>query len=114
MVEEIRDDGKITLVLGNDGTRPARPFDPPGPPELGRINAGNMVQAGIVVMVRQDARCGAQAVAEAMVTTRRNDVQWPPVVAHEANEGLSIASTESQAIRDVAGHLCARRRVSRG
>ncbi|MCB0216898.1 MAG: DUF11 domain-containing protein, partial [Chloroflexi bacterium] len=67
---EVRDDGRITVRLGND-------VNNLGAAELGRINAGASASIRIQVMVRRDAECGGQAVNRAYVETRRNDARWP-------------------------------------
>ncbi len=72
LVEEIRDTGYIEVVAGRD-----RNFL--NQRELGRINAGNNVVILIRVMVRQDAPCGSEALNTARVSTRANDIVWPPV-----------------------------------
>ncbi|MCB0216578.1 MAG: DUF11 domain-containing protein, partial [Chloroflexi bacterium] len=76
VVEEVRDDGRITVVLGND---PARLGVRAGQDQLGRINDGESASVVIAVMVRRDAPCGGIVRNEAVVTTRRNDTLWPPL-----------------------------------
>ena len=66
VIEEVRDTGKITLVIGNDDG------------VIGRLNAGNAVKVTIRVMVRQDAICGGLAVNRAMVGTRA--LVGPPAI----------------------------------
>jgi uncharacterized repeat protein (TIGR01451 family) len=69
-VVEVRDDGRITVRLGND-------VNNAGAAELGRINAGSSASIRIQVMVRLDAPCGSQVLNQAYVETRRNDARWP-------------------------------------
>ncbi|MCB9177357.1 MAG: DUF11 domain-containing protein [Caldilineae bacterium] len=69
-VVEVRDDGRITVRLGNDRNNA-------GQPELGRLNAGSTVRITIAVMVRRDAQCGGSAVNHAYVEARANAADWP-------------------------------------
>ncbi len=70
-VIEIRDDGQITIRVGND-------VNNAGVPQLGRVNAGSAaVTIRITTTVRKDAACGQQAANQARVETRRNDAVWP-------------------------------------
>ncbi|MFN8424049.1 MAG: DUF11 domain-containing protein [Anaerolineae bacterium] len=74
-VIEVRDDGQITIRVGND-------VNNSGVPQLGRLNAPGSPGAGpvnirIVAMVRKDAACGGSAENVARVETRRNDAVWP-------------------------------------
>ncbi len=69
-VVEVRDDGRITLRIGN-GVNNA------GVAELGRLNAGESVTVTIMAMVRQSAACGSLFANTAFVETRRNDTRWP-------------------------------------
>ncbi|MBK6768484.1 MAG: DUF11 domain-containing protein [Ardenticatenales bacterium] len=77
-VIEVRDDGWITIRVGND-------VNNSGTTELGRVNAGSApVTIRITTTVRLDAACGQQAANTARVETRRNDAPrgltggWPP------------------------------------
>ncbi len=72
-VIQVRDDGRVTLRMG---------FDPnnEGNPELGRVNVASVITASITAMVRLDADCGETGNNRAFVETRRNDLDWPPVV----------------------------------
>jgi|GEM_PF-1655716 len=77
-VVEIRDDGQITIRVGNDPNNA-------GVNELGRVNAGSApITIRITTTVRLDAACGQQAANTARVETRRNDAPrglgggWPP------------------------------------
>ncbi len=72
-VIEVRDDGRLTIRVGNDPNNE-------GESELGRVNAGSSVVLTIMVMVRLDAECGSQLINRARVETRRNDIDWPPAV----------------------------------
>ncbi len=72
-VVEVRDDGRLTIRLGNDPNNA-------GAAELGRLNEGSSATIRIQVMVRLDATCGGLAVNEAYVETRRNDAMWPPAL----------------------------------
>jgi len=72
-VVEVRDDGRISLRLGNDPNNE-------GQPELGRLNVGSTVTATIEVLTRRDLECGSLIANEARVETRRNDIVWPPVI----------------------------------
>ncbi|MBK6769849.1 MAG: DUF11 domain-containing protein [Ardenticatenales bacterium] len=66
-VVEVRDDGQITIRVGNDPNNL-------GVNELGRVNAGSApVTIRITVTVRQDAACGQQAANAARVETRQNN-----------------------------------------
>ncbi len=70
-VVEVRDDGRITVRVGND-------VNNNGVAELGRVNANSApVTIRITVTVRKDAACGQQATNRAWVETRRNDAAWP-------------------------------------
>jgi len=71
-VVEVRDDGQITIRVGNDPNNL-------GVNELGRVNAGSApVTIRITVTVRKDAACGQQAANAARVETRQNNTAWPP------------------------------------
>jgi uncharacterized repeat protein (TIGR01451 family) len=72
-VVEVRDDGRITLRIGNDPNNA-------GVPELGRLNCGSAVTVTIQVIVRRDAECGSMPINVARVETRENEIMWPPVV----------------------------------
>ncbi len=71
-IVEIRDDGRITVVLGNDANNAKAP-------QLGRLNVGSSETIDIEVMVTLTAPCGGVLVNTATVETRRNDSLWPPV-----------------------------------
>ncbi|MCB0215853.1 MAG: DUF11 domain-containing protein, partial [Chloroflexi bacterium] len=70
-VVEVRDDGRITIRLGEDRNNQ-------GAPELGRINESGAETVEVGVMVRRSAPCGQEAENHAYVETRRNDADWPP------------------------------------
>jgi len=86
-IVEVRDDGRITLQVGN-GVNNA------GVPELGRLNAGQEVIITIQAMVRQTAACGGFAVNLVTVETRRNDVRWPPIVTGPPQGAPPVSPTE--------------------
>ncbi|MFN8424052.1 MAG: choice-of-anchor Q domain-containing protein [Anaerolineae bacterium] len=74
-VVEVRDDGQITIRVGND-------VNNSGVAQLGRLNAPGSPGAApvtirIVATVRSDAACGGSAENVARVETRRNDAVWP-------------------------------------
>ncbi len=71
VVVEIRDDGRITVRVGNDPNNE-------GIPELGRLNAGSSARITIRVRVAESATCGATIQNTARVETRTNDAAWPP------------------------------------
>ncbi len=71
-VVEVRDDGRITVVLGND-------VNNMNAPQLGRLNTGSSATIDIEVIVTLTAPCGGVLVNSANVETRRNDSLWPPV-----------------------------------
>ncbi|MEO8084914.1 MAG: hypothetical protein ABI780_13910, partial [Ardenticatenales bacterium] len=80
-VVEVRDDGRITIRVGDDPNNL-------GVNELGRVNAGGApVAIQIRVMVRTDAPCGGTARNSALVETRRNDVRWPPAPDYQPGLG---------------------------
>jgi uncharacterized repeat protein (TIGR01451 family) len=85
-VVEIRDDGRLTIRVGNDPNNS-------GINELGRINAGGVVQFSIAVMVRLDAACGSLAANTATVETRRNDIRWPPAVTGPPEGPAGVSPT---------------------
>ncbi len=71
-IKEIRLDGRITILIGNDPDNSAVN-------QLGRLNAGSApVTIAIAAMVTQGAPCGATLTNEASLETRRNDAMWPP------------------------------------
>ncbi|MSP11331.1 MAG: DUF11 domain-containing protein [Chloroflexi bacterium] len=72
VVVEKRDDGRITVILGND-------LSNAGTPQSGRINTGHTYSFTIRVRVANTAPCGAVLQNRATVETRRNDTIWPPV-----------------------------------
>jgi hypothetical protein len=75
-VVEIRDDGRITVRVGNDPNNA-------GVLQLGRLNAPGTAGAGpvrirIQVLVALTAECGSTLQNTATVETRQNDTLWPP------------------------------------
>ena len=74
-VVEVRDDGRITVIIGNDPSDMGM-----GPNQLGRLNAGSSETVTIQVMVGLEAECGSFLVNRATVETRRNDAIWPPAL----------------------------------
>ncbi|MFN8422411.1 MAG: CHRD domain-containing protein [Anaerolineae bacterium] len=86
-VVEVRDDGRITVQVGN-GVNNA------GVPELGRLNVGDDVVITIQAMVRQTAQCGGKAINMVSVETRRNDVRWPPIVTGPPQGSPPVSPTE--------------------
>jgi len=78
-VVEIRDDGRVELLVGNDPTTPT-PERPVPVNQLGRLNARlGPVVITITVRVALTAACGSLLENSAFVETRRNDVLWPLV-----------------------------------
>jgi uncharacterized repeat protein (TIGR01451 family)/CSLREA domain-containing protein len=69
-VEEIGDDGRISVILGDDPNSL-------GVNELGRMNVGSIETVTIVVLVRNDVIVPT-VVNRARVETRQNDAMWPP------------------------------------
>ncbi len=69
-VVEVRDDGRITIRVGN-GVNNA------GVPQLGRLNTGESVTIQLTAMVRQAAKCGSVFANTVSIETRRNDALWP-------------------------------------
>ena len=69
-VVEIHDDGRVTVIVGNDP-------DYAGNPEIGRLNVGSTEIVTIVVYVSPDAKTGT-LVNHAWVETRQNNSIWPP------------------------------------
>ncbi len=81
-VVEIRDDGRITVVVGTDPNAK-------GQPQLGRLNVGSppvQVTIEVEVIDKPDV-CGLDLLDVAIVETRRNDSLWPPI------PGASFAPT---------------------
>jgi uncharacterized repeat protein (TIGR01451 family) len=66
-VEEVRDTGLITIVIGE------------GQGQVGRLDAGEEVVLRIDLMVGLMAECGSSLRNTAVVSTRENRVQWPPI-----------------------------------
>jgi len=69
---DVRDDGRITVRLGNDPSLMRM-----GPTQRGRLNAGNSVTVTIGVMVLQSAECGSVLNNMARVETRENVIDFP-------------------------------------
>jgi len=86
-VVEVRDDGRLTIRVGNDPNNE-------GDPELGRVNVGSTVAITVQVMVRLEAECGGLVANRARVETRRNDVDWPPVIVGPPQGVPPISPTE--------------------
>ncbi|MEO8084272.1 MAG: hypothetical protein ABI780_10650 [Ardenticatenales bacterium] len=88
-VVEVRDDGRITVRVGN-GVNNA------GQNELGRLNAGASVTITVRTMVRQAAKCGTIFANVANVETRRNDVRWPPIQIGPVQGPKNVAPTTTR------------------
>ena len=99
---EVRDDGRVTVLIGNDANNS-------GVAELGRLNANVPpfqtslpVTVTISVMVRQAAPCGGQATNQVRVETRANNTTstaattappWPLVITGPPQGNPAVSPT---------------------
>ena len=95
-VVEKRDDGRITVIAGNDANNL-------GIAELGRLNAGSApVTVTITATVRQSAACGGTATNNVRVETRANNTTstaataappWPLVITGPPQGNPAVSPT---------------------